>query len=110
MRVRQGRSAAMRPFPAALLGINRVRAPVRSRRRATRGLHVSDDTNDPVHYFGREVRRERMAAPMSLAELGGIVGYSASQVSRVERGLRAPSEKFALGCDKAFRHRDGWDH
>lgn len=71
---------------------------------------MSDDSNDPVHYFGREVRRERLAAPMSLAELGRIVGYSATQVSRVERGLRAPSEKFALGCDRAFRKRDGWYH
>jgi transcriptional regulator with XRE-family HTH domain len=69
---------------------------------------MTNDASDPARYFGREVRRARLAAKMSLADLGRIVGYHASQVSRVERGERTPSEKFAQGCDKAFRDRDGW--
>src|ERR1700722_11729624 len=69
---------------------------------------MSGDASDPARYFGREVRRARLAARMSLADLGRLVGYHASQVSRVERGVRTPSEKFAQGCDKAFPGRGGW--
>lgn len=69
---------------------------------------MSGDTSDPALYFGREVRRARLTARMSLAELGRVTGYHASQVSRVERGSRTPSEKFAQGCDKAFPDRGGW--
>ena len=69
---------------------------------------MSDDESDPARYFGREVRRARLAAPMSLADLGRVVGYHASQVSRVERGTRAVTEKFAQGCDRAFPERGGW--
>lgn len=69
---------------------------------------MSADASDPARYFGREVRRARLAAQMSLADLGRIIGYHASQVSRVERGARAPSENFATGCDKAFPGRGGW--
>jgi hypothetical protein len=69
---------------------------------------MSDDVSDPTRYFGREVRRARLAAPMSLADLGRIIGYHASQVSRVERGTRAVTEKFAQGCDRAFPERGGW--
>lgn len=71
---------------------------------------MTDDASDPARYFGREVRRARLAARMSLADLGRIIGYSASQVSRVERGTRTPTEKFAQGCDGAFPGRGGWFH
>ena len=66
------------------------------------------DANDPAFYFGGEVRRERLAVRMSLAALGRVTGYHASQVSRVERAERTASEKFAHGCDKAFPGRGGW--
>jgi transcriptional regulator with XRE-family HTH domain len=69
---------------------------------------MSGDASDPARYFGREVRRARLAARMSLADLGRIIGYHASQVSRVERGTRAVTEKFAQGCDRAFPERGGW--
>jgi Domain of unknown function (DUF5753)/Helix-turn-helix domain len=69
---------------------------------------MPDDESDPVRYFGREVRRARLAARMSLADLGRVIGYHASQVSRVERGTRAVTEKFAQGCDRAFPGRGGW--
>ena len=71
---------------------------------------MTGDTSDPARYFGREVRRARMAAKMSLAELGQVIGYHPSQVSRVERGVRADTEKFAQMCDKAFPERAGWFH
>jgi transcriptional regulator with XRE-family HTH domain len=71
---------------------------------------MTADTSDPIRYFGREVRRARLAAKMSLAELGRVIGYHPSQVSRVERGTRAYTEKFAEMCDKAFPERGGWFH
>jgi hypothetical protein len=69
---------------------------------------MSGDASDPARYFGHEVRRARLVARMSLADLGRVVGYHASQVSRVERGVRTPSEQFAQGCDRAFPARGGW--
>jgi Domain of unknown function (DUF5753)/Helix-turn-helix domain len=69
---------------------------------------MSTDPSDPARYFGREVRRARLAARMSLADLGRIVGYHASQVSRVETGTRGVTEKFAQGCDRAFPEKGGW--
>ena len=71
---------------------------------------MTADASDPSRYFGREVRRARLAARMSLSDLGRVVGYHASQVSRVERGTRAVTEKFAQGCDRAFPGRGGWFH
>jgi hypothetical protein len=71
---------------------------------------MSADASDPARYFGREVRRARLAAKMSLADLGRIIGYHPSQVSRVERGLRAYTEQFAQMCDKSFPERGGWFH
>ena len=49
-----------------------------------------------------------MAAGLTLAELGRAIGYHKSQVSRVERGVRAPTNKFAQMCDLAFPQRAGW--
>jgi hypothetical protein len=69
---------------------------------------MSDDTSNPVLHFGRELKSARLADGMTLAHLGRITGYHKSQVSRVERGLRAPTEKFAQGCDLAFPGRGGW--
>lgn len=71
---------------------------------------MSDDMSNPALHFGRELQRARLAAGMTLTQVGRIVGYHKSQVSRVERGLRAPTEKFAQMCDKAFPGRGGWFH
>jgi transcriptional regulator with XRE-family HTH domain len=71
---------------------------------------MSDDMSNPALHFGRELQRARLADGMTLAQVGRIVGYHKSQVSRVERGVRAPTEKFAQGCDRAFPGRDEWFH
>lgn len=62
----------------------------------------------PVHFFGSEVRIARMAAGMTQAELGALLGYDTSEVSRVESGEREPPERFAEGCDRAFPQMGGW--
>ena len=64
--------------------------------------------SDPARYFGRQVRKARLAAGWTLAELGQRVGYDPGQISRVENGRRPPSEMFALMCDRAFPDLNGW--
>jgi len=67
-----------------------------------------DPTASPAHFFGGEVRRARMAAGMTLAELADTVPCDASTVSRIEAGLLSPTERFAVACDEAFPHMTGW--
>jgi transcriptional regulator with XRE-family HTH domain len=50
----------------------------------------------PMHFFGSEVRRAREAAGMTQADLGALVPCDNSTVSRVEAGILAPDEAFAL--------------
>jgi transcriptional regulator with XRE-family HTH domain len=69
---------------------------------------MTADTSNPARHFGREVRRARLAAKMTLADFGQALGYDPGQISRVERGVRPPAEKFAQLCDKVFPERDGW--
>ncbi len=69
---------------------------------------MSGETSNPALHFGRELQRARIAAGLTLADLGRAMGYHKSQVSRVERGVRAPTEKFAQMCDLAFPGRAGW--
>ena len=69
---------------------------------------MTDDTTNPARHFGREVRRARLAAKMTLAEFGRAAGYHPGQISRIERGVRPPTETFAQMCDKVFPERDGW--
>jgi transcriptional regulator with XRE-family HTH domain len=75
---------------------------------ASRDVPMSDDTSNPALHFGHELQCARLAAGMTLAQVARVIGYHKSQVSRVERGLRAPTEKFAKGCDTAFPLRGGW--
>ena len=69
---------------------------------------MSDGTNDPVRYFGRQVRKERLAAGWTLAEFGQRIGYDPAHASRIERGTRPATEVFAQLCDQAFPHRANW--
>lgn len=49
--------------------------------------------------FGRELRRRRLDACLSLQQLGQRVHYSKSQLSKVERGLKRPTPELARLCD-----------
>ncbi|MDH6217163.1 helix-turn-helix transcriptional regulator [Streptomyces pseudovenezuelae] len=49
--------------------------------------------------FGWELRRRRMAARLSLQQLGQRVHYSKSQLSKVERGIKRPTPELARLCD-----------
>jgi transcriptional regulator with XRE-family HTH domain len=37
--------------------------------------------SDPARYFGRQVRKARLAAGLTLAEFGQRVGYDPGQIS-----------------------------
>lgn len=52
--------------------------------------------------FGEELRRRRITADLSLAQLARIVHYSKGQLSKVERGIKAPSHDLARLCDAAL--------
>ena len=69
---------------------------------------MSSGMNDPVRYFGRQVREERLAAGLTLSEFGQRVGYDPAHVSRIESGKRPTTEVFARLCDQAFPGRAGW--
>jgi DNA-binding XRE family transcriptional regulator len=69
---------------------------------------MSGSTSDPVRYFGRQVRKTRLAKGWTLEEFGQRIGYSRGAISRIENGKRPPTELFAQMCDRAFPERDGW--
>ncbi|MDB1086566.1 helix-turn-helix transcriptional regulator [Streptomyces sp. ACA25] len=53
----------------------------------------------PSTAFGQELRKRRLLAGLSLTGLSGKVHYSKAQLSKVERGLKAPSRDLARLCD-----------
>ncbi|WP_445394898.1 helix-turn-helix domain-containing protein [Streptomyces sp. LE64] len=57
---------------------------------------------NPLETFGVDVRELRRTRRITLQALGKVTGYSPSYVCKVEKGVVHPSERFAVGCDKAF--------
>lgn len=60
------------------------------------------DRTTGLALFGEELRAQRELAGLSRDELAVKLSYSASLVSMVETGHRAPSRDFAARCDEAF--------
>ncbi|MEU3601225.1 helix-turn-helix transcriptional regulator [Streptomyces sp. NPDC006798] len=56
----------------------------------------------PVEQFGIDLRELRVTRKMTVRGLGSAVGCSGAYVSKVENAKLAPSEKFAMGCDRVF--------
>ena len=67
-----------------------------------------DPAASPAAFFGAEVRRARIAASMTLADLAATVPCDASTVSRIEAGTLSPGRRFAAACDEAFPGMGGW--
>lgn len=57
--------------------------------------------------FGAELRRRRLAAGLSLSGLAQMVHYSKGQLSKLERGVKAPSLDLARLCDAGLRADGG---
>jgi hypothetical protein len=69
----------VRPLPASLLKVVvEVVSPGSRKAAACRKgcTAMSDGMNDPVRYFRRQVRKERLAAGWTLAEFGQRIGYA----------------------------------
>jgi transcriptional regulator with XRE-family HTH domain len=49
--------------------------------------------------FGEELRRRRIAAKMSLADLARTVHYSKGHLSKIETGAKSPAPSLARQCD-----------
>lgn len=64
--------------------------------------------NLALAHFGRQMRKERLARHWSLPELATRTGINAGHLSRIERGVRPPSEAIADACDSVFPERSGW--
>ncbi|CAK7280276.1 helix-turn-helix domain-containing protein [Streptomyces sp. RM1] len=56
----------------------------------------------PSPDFGQELRKRRLAAGLSLTGLSEAVHYSKAQLSKVERGIKAPSHDLVRLCDAAL--------
>lgn len=71
---------------------------------------IGNDRN-PAAYFGKQLRKARLARGWSLDDLGRRSGVHPAHLSRVETGHRAPTEKVALACDNAFGdgRNDFWE-
>ena len=52
------------------------------------GFTRTEAVRHPGQHSGARVRAARLAAGLTLAELGQLCGYSASQISRYERGVQ----------------------
>lgn len=61
--------------------------------------------SDGLEPFGAALRRERLAAGLSLRDLAQRVHYSKSYLSKIERGRKPPSRDLARRCDVALRSR-----
>ncbi|MFE2069212.1 helix-turn-helix domain-containing protein [Streptomyces sp. NPDC059467] len=57
----------------------------------------------PSTDFGEELRQRRLDAGLSLTTLSAAVHYSKAQLSKVERGIKAPSRDLARLCDAALQ-------
>jgi transcriptional regulator with XRE-family HTH domain len=61
-----------------------------------------------MKYFGKQVRKARLAHGWTMAGLGQQIGYDTGQISRVETGKRPGTALFAEMCDRVFPEKDGW--
>ncbi|WP_206779412.1 helix-turn-helix domain-containing protein, partial [Frankia sp. EI5c] len=53
--------------------------------------------------FGRELRRNRLAAGRTLTELAAAIHYSKGHLSKIEHGTKAPNRELARLCDAELR-------
>src|ERR1700757_167789 len=71
------------------------------------GMAVNNG-GSPATYFGRQMRKERLARGWSLREFSARTGINIGAASQIENGKRPPTQAVAAGCDVAFPERGGW--
>lgn len=71
---------------------------------ATRsGTDATKEATDPRSFFAAEILRLREAAGWSQVQLGDEINVSADYASKLERGVRPPTEELAVRLDIAFK-------
>ena len=68
------------------------------------GSHV----NEAAGHFGRQMKKERLAHGLSIADLAKRMGVDAAHLGRIENGRRPPTQALAGKCDAVFPERRGW--
>jgi transcriptional regulator with XRE-family HTH domain len=63
---------------------------------------------NPGSYFGKQVKKERLARSWGLDDLARSTGINPPHWSRIENGRRPPTENVAKAADRAFPERKGW--
>jgi transcriptional regulator with XRE-family HTH domain len=63
---------------------------------------LQDQSDSSAAAFGSELRRRRIAAGMSLTELGRLTYYSRGYLSKIENGLKRPGPDLARLLDAAL--------
>jgi transcriptional regulator with XRE-family HTH domain len=69
---------------------------------------MADTSVKLLAHFGKQVKKERQARGWTLPELERHTGIDAGHWSRIERGVRPPTELIAARCDEVFPERKGW--
>jgi transcriptional regulator with XRE-family HTH domain len=98
-----------RPRRSSGGGVTTVRQPVTGTVVCGKLVFVAGNlAGNPATYFGKQMRRERIARGWALTEFAQRIGYDAGHLSRVENGKRPATEALAEACDIAFPERKGW--
>jgi hypothetical protein len=63
---------------------------------------------NPATYFGRQMKKERLARGWTLRELSARTGINFSHLGRIENGHRPPTQAVADACDRVFPERKNW--
>jgi Domain of unknown function (DUF5753)/Helix-turn-helix domain len=69
---------------------------------------MRDISGNPATYFGRQLKKERLARGWSLPELSRRTKIDAGHLSKIENAKRPPTEYVAAKCDEAMPERRGW--
>ena len=69
---------------------------------------MDNSRKNAATYFGRQMRKERLAHGWTLREFAARSGIEFTVASRIENGQRPPNEKTAKACDAVFPGRKWW--
>jgi transcriptional regulator with XRE-family HTH domain len=75
---------------------------------ANNDIQSAKTVGNPAKYFGRQMRKERLARGWSLREFAAQSGINYTTASLIENGHRPPNAKVAKACDRVFKERKGW--
>jgi transcriptional regulator with XRE-family HTH domain len=64
--------------------------------------------NGPAGHFAKQLRRDRLARRLSVAELARLIGVNPAHLGRVESAKRPPTVRLAALLDGVFTDRRGW--